>query len=149
MKIIIDADSCPKYTLIYTIKAAKGVGISLITVASYNHVIESENHVTVGDSPEEADLKVINLTEKGDLVITQDWGLAAMVLAKGAAAISPIGIEYHSEKIDFMLDERSVKAKYRRSGGRTRGPKKRKTADDLRFKAKLDEVITRMTGEEG
>ena len=144
MKIIIDADSCPKNSLLYTIQSGKREGIHVVTVASYNHNIESDRHITVGDSSQEADIKVKNLTEAGDLVITQDWGLAAMILSKNAYALNPIGIEYLQEKIDFMLEERAIKAKYRKSGGRTKGPKKRDSDDDLRFKNRLDEIIFRM-----
>ncbi|MGI6442536.1 MAG: YaiI/YqxD family protein [Synergistaceae bacterium] len=144
MKIIIDADSCPKNSLLYTIQSGKREGIHVVTVASYNHNIESDRHITVGDSSQEADIKVMNLTEAGDLVITQDWGLAAMILSKNAYALNPIGIEYLQEKIDFMLEERAIKAKYRKSGGRTKGPKKRDSDDDLRFKNRLDEIIFRM-----
>ncbi|NLX74508.1 MAG: DUF188 domain-containing protein [Synergistaceae bacterium] len=144
MKIIIDADSCPKNSLLYTIQSGKREGIHVVTVASYNHNIESDRHITVGDSSQEADIKVMNLTEAGDLVITQDWGLAAMILSKTAYALNPIGIEYLQEKIDFMLEERAIKAKYRKSGGRTKGPKKRDSDDDLRFKNRLDEIIFRM-----
>jgi len=144
MKIIIDADSCPKNSLLYTIQSGKREGIHVVTVASYNHNIESDRHITVGDSSQEADIKVMNLTEAGDLVITQDWGLAAMILSKNAYALNPIGIEYLQEKIDFMLEERAIKAKYRKSGGRTKGPKKRDSDDDLGFKNRLDEIIFRM-----
>lgn len=144
MKIIIDADSCPKNSLLYAMKSGESVGIRVVTVASYNHNIESDQHITVGDRSQEADIKVMNLTQSGDLVITQDWGLAAMVLSKNAYALNPIGIEYLEEKIDFMLEERDIKAKYRKSGGRTKGPKKRESTDYLRFKKKLDEIICRM-----
>ena len=67
-----------------------------------------------------------------------------MILSKNAYALNPIGIEYLQEKIDFMLEERAIKAKYRKSGGRTKGPKKRDSDDDLRFKNRLDEIIFRM-----
>ncbi|NLX75546.1 MAG: DUF188 domain-containing protein [Synergistaceae bacterium] len=145
MKIIVDADACPKNVLLYTIKAGKKANIQVVTVASFNHNIESDLHITVGNASQEADIKVMNLTEAGDIVITQDWGLAAMVLSKKAYAINPIGIEYLSDKMDFMLEERNIKAEFRKSGGRTKGPSKRKSEDDDRFSKTLDSIISRIT----
>ena len=137
MKIIIDADACPKQVLQICAKVAREYGILLHTVASFNHNIISDHHTTVGNGPQETDLAVINMTKAGDIVITQDWGLAALVLGKNAAAISPAGRIYQQDTIEFLLEERELKARFRRSGGRTKGPRKRKTNDDERFAAAL------------
>ena len=94
------------------------------TVASYHHCIVSDHHVVVGGGSQEADIKLGNLSEAGDIVVTQDWGLAAMVLGKRASCLNPLGKEYRQDKMDFLLEEREVKAKLRRSGGRTKGPEK-------------------------
>jgi hypothetical protein len=141
MKIIVDADATPKKAMDLCRKAAAEFGVSLVTVASFNHCIESEHHVVTGNAPQEADLQVINLTARGDLVITQDWGLAAIVLGKGAAALSPTGRVFQEKTIDFLLEERSMKAKHRRAGGRTRGPKKRTGEDDDRFIKSLHRLL--------
>lgn len=113
MKIIIDADACPKAVLQICLKYGALYGIPVWTVASFNHQISSDNHIIVGNGPQEADLKVVNISEKGDLVVTQDMGLAAMVLGKGAKAISPMGREYLPEVMSILLEERELKAKYR------------------------------------
>jgi uncharacterized protein YaiI (UPF0178 family) len=97
----------------------------------------------VGDDFQEVDMKIINLTEARDIIITGDWGLAAMVLGKGAECLSPMGREFRSEKIEFLLEEREVKAKFRRGGGRTRGPKKRTSEDDRRFEICLEQILLR------
>jgi uncharacterized protein YaiI (UPF0178 family) len=141
MKIIIDADATPKKALETCRAVAAEFAISLVTVASFNHRIESDNHITVGNAPQEADLQVVNLTAKGDIVVTQDWGLAAIVLGKGAAALSPTGRIYRQETIEFMLEERELKAKFRRGGGRTKGPRKRTTEDDDHFKKSLYRLL--------
>lgn len=124
-------------------RAGAEYGVQVVTVASFEHNIISDLHITVGNSSQEADLKIINITEPGDLIITQDWGLAAMVLSKKASAVSPVGVEYSTEKMDFMLEEREMKAKFRRSGGRTRGPKKRAPEDDMRFKRAIERILSR------
>ncbi|OEF97425.1 YaiI/YqxD family protein [Desulfuribacillus alkaliarsenatis] len=141
MKIIVDADACPKKVLQICFRVAKEYELDVWTIASINHHIESDHHITVDSGSQEADLKVINVTEKGDIVITQDWGLASIVLSKSAVCLSPSGREYSPEKIDFMMEERELKARHRRAGGRTKGPKKRKTEDDKLFEHSLRRVI--------
>lgn len=143
MKIIVDADACPKAVLQICFNAGQKYGVPVWTVASFNHNIQSDNHVVVGNASQEADIKVINLSAAGDIVVTQDWGLAAMVLGKGSACLSPDGRVYRSDRIEFLLEEREAKAKFRRGGGRTKGPKKRTPEDDRRF----EDVLTRLIKE--
>ncbi len=112
-------------------------------MASFNHHIESDHPIVVGDGFQEADIKILNLTEPGDVVVTGDWGLAAMVLGRGAKCLSPIGREFHPEKMDFLLEERELKAKFRRGGGRTKGPRKRTSEEDRRFEVSLEKVFLR------
>lgn len=142
MKILVDADACPKSALEICMRLGHKYGVPVWTVASFDHDIESDHHVTVGTDFQEADIKVINLTETGDIVITQDWGLAAIVLGKDAKCLSPHGREFHSDRVLFLLEEREVKAKVRRSGGRTKGPRKRTAEDDRRFENLLERVLS-------
>ncbi|MBM4236657.1 MAG: DUF188 domain-containing protein [Firmicutes bacterium] len=141
MKIIIDADACPKTVLTICLKLGHQYGIRVWTVASFNHNIKSDHHTIVGSASQEADLKVINLADKGDLAVTQDWGLAAMLLGKKVRSLNPDGREFRPETIEFMLEERELKAKFRRSGGRTKGPKKRTEAEDQKFSKCLEQII--------
>src|SRR4030042_2153871 len=141
MKILVDADACPKSVLRMCRHVGQKYEVPVWTVASFDHHIESDHHVIVGTDPQEADLKIINSTETGDIVVTQDWGLAAIFLGKGARCLSPAGHAFRSEKMGFLLEEREVKAKYRRSGGRTKGPKKRTFEDDRRFEACLKRIL--------
>ena len=143
MKILIDADACPRPVLQVCIRLGRAYDIPVWTVANFNHDIASDHPIVVGDDFQEADMKIMNLTEAGDVVITGDWGLAAMVLGKGAKCLSPMGREFHPEKIGFMLEEREVKAKFRREGGRTKGPKKRKSEDDRKFELCLEKILLR------
>lgn len=144
MKILVDADACPKTVLQTCLRMGGQFSVPVWTVASFNHNIISDHHVVVGSASQEADIKVINLTEAGDIIITQDWGLAAMVLGKKAVCISPHGREYRPDKIEFLLEEREVKAKLRRGGGRTKGPKKREAQDDQHFEETLARVLDRL-----
>ncbi|MBC9786048.1 DUF188 domain-containing protein [Heliobacterium chlorum] len=145
MKIIIDADACPRSVLQICLLLGERYDVPVWTVASYRHQIDSENHVTVGGGPQETDIKMMNLSEAGDVAVTQDWGLAAMLLGKQVHCMSPGGREYQSGNIEFMLEEREMKARFRRGGGRTKGPKKRSANDDQRFGQCLDRILQRKT----
>jgi uncharacterized protein len=149
MKILVDADACPKTALQACLEIGRKHAVEVWTVASFNHNIVSDHHIVVGSASQEADLKVTNLTVPGDIVITQDWGLAAMVLGKHALCLGPDGREYHPDKIEFLLEEREVKAKLRRGGGRTRGPKKRTGEDDRNFAAGLERIFARISINDG
>ncbi len=140
-KVLLDADACPR-TVFQILQHQKArYGFPLITVSSYNHIIQNEQHIFVGNEKEAADIAIMNHTEASDLVITQDYGLAALVLGKGAKALSPSGMEYTHDRMDFLLEERSLKAKVRRRGGKTKGPKARTKKDDERFTQSLNRLL--------
>src|SRR5690606_24694121 len=152
--VIVDADACPKGAMEVLRRLRREYGYRLVTVASFHHDIGEGGpdgavgaadagleHVTVGDGPEEADWAGANRTRPGDVVVTHDWGLAALVLAKGARCLSPSGHVYTRQRMDFQLDERHVKAKHRRAGGRTKGPRARTSADDRRFERALRRLL--------
>jgi uncharacterized protein YaiI (UPF0178 family) len=143
MKILVDGDACPRSALQICMRLGRKHGIPVWTVASFDHDIESDHHVVVGDEFQEADMRIMNLTEARDVVVTGDWGLAAMVLGKGARCLSPMGKEFRSEKMEFLLEEREIKAKLRRGGGRMKGPKKRILEDDRRFESCLEKILLR------
>lgn len=143
MKIIVDADACPKTVLQICIKVALEYTIPVWTVASFNHNIVSDHHVVVGNASQEADIRVMNLALAGDVAVTQDWGLAAMLLGKGVRCLNPDGREFNTTNIEFLLEEREAKAKFRRGGGRTKGPKKRVQEDDRKFEVCLQDILNR------
>ncbi|HMK77484.1 MAG TPA: DUF188 domain-containing protein [Thermodesulfobacteriota bacterium] len=143
MKILVDADACPKSVLQICMRLGRKYNVPVWTIASFNHHIESDHHFVVGDGFQEADVKIMNLTEAGDVVVTGDWGLAAVVVEKEAKCLNPTGREFHPEKMGFLLEEREVKAKIRRGGGRTKGPKKRTLAENQRFEIRLEEILLR------
>lgn len=105
----------------------------LVTVSTTNHLLEGEDHIAVDPEPQAVDLVIANRVQEGDIVVTQDWGLAAIVLGKRAQAISPTGLVYTTDRIPFMLEQRNLLARHRRGGGRTKGPAARTAADDERF----------------
>ena len=84
---------------------------------------------------------IVNKVKSGDIVVSQDYGVAAMVLAKKAYAINPKGYIYHEGNMDKLLFERYISSKVRRTGGRTSNPKKRTKEDDKRLRENLFQLI--------
>lgn len=133
MKILIDADACPVKEI--TVTEAKARKLEVVMVCDTSHIINDgySKTITVDKSADSADLKLINLLEKGDLVITQDYGVAAMALSKGGLALNQNGLVYTQENIDRLLFERHLSAKVRRSGGKHKNAPKRTKQDDINF----------------
>lgn len=141
MKIIIDADACPRSVLAQTLAAAAEKQVEVVTVANFSHEIDSGRHITVGGDPQETDLKIMNLAAPGDVVITQDAGLAAAVMCKKARPLAPSGTEYLERTMTARLEEREMKARAIRRGVHVKGPKKRTKGDDEKFAAALKKML--------
>lgn len=142
MQVWIDADACPRSVMQCIKDLQTQFGFGVTTIASVNHFFDGDDHITVGPEPQATDMAIVNRVASGDLVVTQDWGLAALVMAKGASAISPDGRIYQPDKIEFMLEQRNVLARYRRSGGRTKGPAPRTIQDDERFRFNFLKLVS-------
>ncbi|MFU0824755.1 YaiI/YqxD family protein [Clostridium sp.] len=141
MRIIVDADACPGREVIE--KAAKENNVDVIMYCDINHAITSEySTVRIVDSGfQSVDMKVANEAKNGDIIVTQDYGVAAMVLGKKAYAISPKGYIYDNDNIDRLLFERHLSSKVRRGGGKTFNPKKRTEEDDERLYRNILKLI--------
>ena len=133
MRIIIDADACPVVDI--AVNVAKEKNIQCIIVCDNTHTIEKDGAVTivVDKGADSADCRIANLTEKGDVVITQDYGLAALVLGKGGKALNQNGLIYTDNNIENLLFTRFIGKKERMAGNRTKGLKKRTSQNDADF----------------
>lgn len=141
MRIIVDGDACPGISIIE--KIAKTYNLELIVYSDIHHVIRlNYGEVKIVDSGfQSVDMHVINNSKKNDVIISQDYGVAAICLGKKAFVLNPKGYSYTDENIDRMLHERHISQKIRQSGGRTTNPKKRTKEDDLRLEKNLIRVI--------
>jgi uncharacterized protein YaiI (UPF0178 family) len=141
MKILVDADACPVKDIIEEL--ARKYDLELIMVSNINHIITSNyaKVVVVDGASQSADIAIVNLARLGDIVVTQDYGLASIALAKGAYSIHPLGKLYTEENIEGLLMERYVNQKARQARERINGPRKRKPADNSLFKDRLDKLI--------
>ena len=142
MMIYIDADACPVTKIAENIARRRGIPVTLL--CDTNHVLASDYSAVrvVGAGADAVDIALINLCQRGDIVITQDYGVAALALGKGARAIHQNGRWYTDENIDGLLMERHLAKKARRSSKHhVKGPSKRTEEDDLRFAESFERML--------
>ena len=143
MQIYVDADACPVVGIVE--ETAKKYKIPVTLLCDTNHVLYSDysDVVVVGAGADAVDYKLISLCHSGDIVVSQDYGVAAMALGKGAYAIHQSGKWYTNDNIDQMLMERYLNKKARRSSHKNhiKGPKKRTEEDNERFAQSFEKLI--------
>ena len=134
MRILVDADACPVVSIVESL--AKKYGIPVTLLCDTNHCLMSDYSEVkvVGSGADAVDFALVNLCRKNDIVVTQDYGVAAMILGKGAYGIHQSGKWYTDQNIDQMLMERHLAKKARMGKGKhhLRGPVKRTEDDDKR-----------------
>jgi len=141
MRILVDADACPVKEII--LRTAKQKDIPVIMVIDTSHEINDgySTVVTVDKARDSVDIALINLVMPGDLVVTQDYGVAAMALGKGVKVLNQNGMIFSDKNIDKLLFERHLGQKIRRAGGKTSNVKRRTNKDDERFEKALLSLI--------
>lgn len=143
MKIFVDADACPVVDIVEDIATKYNIPVTLL--CDTNHVLISDYSevIVVGAGADAVDYKLISICHRGDIVVTQDYGVAAMALGKGAFAIHQSGKWYTNENIDQMLMERHLNKKARRASSRNhiKGPQKRTDEDDQRFAESFEKLL--------
>lgn len=146
MKLMIDADGCPVVDI--AIRIAKKHECECIIVCDTSHEFKKDGArtITVSKGADSVDFALVNLITPGDIVVTQDYGLAAMCLAKGAAAIHQDGMVYDNSNIDSLLNARYMAKKIRSSGGRLLGAPKRNKQQDAAFEATLTKILKNKVG---
>jgi len=141
MKILVDADGCPVKDIV--VKIAKEYKIPVVMFVDTSHILKDDYSeiIIIGKGKDSVDFALINKVNKGDIVVTQDYGLATMALSKGAHPINQNGFLYTNENIDNLLFQRFMSQKMRRAGGKINNPKKRKKDDDLKFDVVFRKLI--------
>ena len=169
MQIFVDADACPAVDIVETI--AEKYNISITLLCDTNHILYSDYSevIVVGAGADAVDYKLISICHKGDVVVSQDYGVAAMALGKGAYVIHQSGKWYTNENIDQMLMERHLNKKARRSSHKNHmkgctmsgghrlcadrsgsgDPRKRTEEDDVRFAQSFEKLILMAKSKEG
>lgn len=148
MRIIVDADGCPVVSEV--IASGQKQQISVLLICDTAHVMEREgaDTITVSKGADAVDFVLVNHMDKGDVIITQDYGLAAMALARGGYVMDQNGHEYTNDNILGMLERRHLAKKIRQAGGRMKGPKKRSKEANQQFQQKFEQLLIRLQNSE-
>jgi len=141
MRILIDADGCPVVDI--AIRTARKKNVECILICDTSHIFEKEyaRTVTVSKGADSVDFALVNMIQKDDIVVTQDYGLAAMCLARRARVLNQNGMIYNDFNIDSLLDSRHMAKKVRNAGGRLNGPPKRKPEQNDAFLIQLEQMM--------
>ncbi|MCI6615731.1 YaiI/YqxD family protein [Ruminococcus sp.] len=146
MKILVDADACPVVKQVE--KVAKRYNIPTVLLCDTSHIMNttySEVKI-IGSGADAVDFALVNMCQKGDIAVTQDYGVAAMVLSKGGYCIHQSGKIFTDDNIGGLLMDRHLakKARMSKSKNHLKGAKKRTQADDERFEASFESLIKRI-----
>ncbi|MDY0410292.1 YaiI/YqxD family protein [Virgibacillus soli] len=149
MNILVDADACPVKDIV--INVAKVYKVPVKLVKSFSHFSHDEDiagveTIYVDTGADAADYRIVQLAKEGDLIITQDYGLASLGLAKGCAVLHHVGFAYTNENIDRLLQTRHASAMARRAGKRTKGPKPFTDENRIKFENLLRQTILSQNG---
>lgn len=146
--LFIDADACPVTREAISIARGRGLGVTVVANSTQNLARftsrEGVEAIEVSGGSDAADFAIVERLHPGDVVVTQDIGLAAMVLGRGAGAVSPRGRIFHLATIDAELAVRHEQAKLRRAGGRHGGPSAFTEEDREHFREQLERLIAEM-----
>ncbi|MDD7795753.1 YaiI/YqxD family protein [Clostridium sp. 'White wine YQ'] len=141
MRILVDADGCPGRSIIEKLAGEYNIPLFLYCDINHNITLSYGEVVVLDKGYQSVDMCIANKCIKGDLVITQDYGLASLILGKGGIPINPNGMIYTNENIDRLLFERHLSAKARRAGGKTSNHRKRTSNDDEMLYKSIEKII--------
>jgi uncharacterized protein YaiI (UPF0178 family) len=141
MKVIVDADACPVVNI--TVALCRQAGVECLLLCDTAHEMHRDGAQTLvfDKGADSVDFALVNRVSSGDIVVTQDYGLASMCLAKQAIVLHQDGWAYTEDNIGALLFQRSESRKYRASGGRIKGPSKRTRQQDKNFEQALSGLL--------
>lgn len=141
MEILIDADGCPVVDQTIRIAEKNGIRVTILCDTSHEFSREGARTITVSKGADSVDFALVNAVKAGDIVVTQDYGLAAMCLARNALPMNQDGMRYTGDNIDALLSARYTAKKIRMAGGRLKGSTKRTKEQDATFEQALELLI--------
>ena len=144
MTVYVDADACPVVKIIEDV--SKSFNIPVVLLCDTNHILNSNYSevIVIGAGSDAVDLALINRCSANDIVVTQDYGVAALALGKGAYCIHQSGKIFTNDNIEGLLMDRHLAKKMRMSNSKhhIKGPKKRTKEDDIKFESSLRKLIS-------
>ena len=148
MKVLVDADACPVKDIVIDVTARKSLPVVLVSSLSHYSPKDLPSHVEsiyVEAGPDAADFRIVKLADSEDIIITQDYGLASLLLPKGCTVLHHKGFTYTDENIDYLLETRYMGAMIRKGGGRTKGPKPLSKEDRKAFSELFHQKIEQLS----
>jgi uncharacterized protein YaiI (UPF0178 family) len=143
MRILVDADACPVKEIIIRLAKEKNIPVTMLIDTSHELNDGYSTIITVDKQADSVDFALMGILTSEDIVVTQDYGLAAMVIGKGARAINQNGMVFSGENMDALLMSRHISGKVRRGGGRTKGSAKRTKEDDVQFAEAFKQLFSK------
>jgi uncharacterized protein YaiI (UPF0178 family) len=141
LKVLIDADACPVTDIAIDLCRAHGTLCILLCDTAHELYRSGAETLVFDKGADSVDFALANRVEQGDIVVTQDYGLASMCLAKGSKVLHQDGWEYTTDNIDALLFQRHASRKQRLSGVRTKGPRKRTRQQNEDFRLALQTML--------
>ena len=141
MKLLIDADACPVTDIALSICQASNLDCLIVCDTAHEIRRAGTETLVIDKGADSADFALVNRVIPGDIVITQDYGLASMCLAKGARVLHQDGWEYTLDNISGLMEQRHANKKHRLAGGRTKGPSKRTRQQDETFAKAFQQML--------
>lgn len=141
MIVYVDADGCPVVDIALQLCKKHRVTCVLVCDTAHSFSNKDAEIITVDKGSDSADFAIANRLSPGDIVITQDYGLASMCLSRNAVVLHQDGWEYTTDNIDALLFQRHEARKLRSSGGRMKGPRKRSSSQDQAFSIRLEKQL--------
>lgn len=147
MRVLIDGDGCPVVGIAAELCAGRGIPCLLLCDTAHDMRRGDVQVLTFDKGADSVDYALANRVQPGDVVITQDYGVASMCLARGARVLHQDGWEYTPRNIDALLLQRYQAWKFRRGGGRIKGKGRGRRAQDECFRAALSGILEQIPGE--
>ena len=141
MRILIDADGCPVVDIAVSIAREQNLECLILCDTSHHFEKLGAQTLVFSKGADSVDFALVNLLIPGDVVITQDYGLAAMCLSRQARVLNQDGMEYTNDNIDSLLLARYTARRIRNSGGRLKGPTRRTQEQDRIFTSALYRIL--------
>ena len=145
MKVLIDADACPIVDIAVKLCVKYNIDCALFCDTAHQMHRDGATTMIFDKGADSVDFALVNRASPRDIVITQDYGLASMCLAKKARVLHQDGWEYTQYNIDALLFQRHASKEYRAAGGRIKGPSKRTAAQDKQFETAFEGLIQQMS----
>ena len=141
MKVLIDADACPVVDIAVRLCRKQEIPCLLLCDTAHACYREGADTLIFDKGADSVDFALVNRVSSGDIVITQDYGLASMCLGRNARILHQDGWEYTLDNISGLMEQRHAAKKHRLAGGRTTGPSKRTKQQDIAFEAALQQLL--------